>query len=147
MINLTAINSAIKDILDELVGEELPYAAAYDSPPKNPDAFPFCYPLLSRTFEMSKQSSRLNFIPVEFIVRGVLDTRQYKGSSYLAMLTLIEETMTELQKREHRTLGGVAHNVDDVNLIGWEYMEANSRPVLIFDIGFVAKIIHDTGDE
>jgi len=147
MIDLIAINSEIKTILDGLTGSGKIYAEAFDSPPKSPDKFPFVYPLLSRTFSMSKQSNRLNFIPVEFVVRGVMDTRQYKQGSYLAMLELIEDTMTELQKATHRTLGGTVHNVDDVNLLSWEYMEINTRPVLVFDIGFVAKVIHDTGGE
>jgi 1-acyl-sn-glycerol-3-phosphate acyltransferase len=145
MIDLIGIKGEIKTILDGLVGDGKPFAASFGSPPKDPDVFPFVYPMLARTFAMSKQSDRLNFIPVEFVIRGVMDVRVYREENYDRMLELAQETMEELQKREHRTLNGKAHNVDDVNLQDWAFIEANSRPLLVFDIGFVAKIIHDTG--
>jgi hypothetical protein len=147
MIDLIAINSGIKTILDSMAGSGKIYAEAFLEPPTNPEKFPFIYPILTRTFSMKKETNRLNFIPVEFVVRGVIERKQYSQGAYLTMLGLIGETMTELQKATHRTLGGIIHNVDDVNLIDWNAIEDGTRPVLVFDIGFVAKVIHDTGGE
>lgn len=144
-INLVEINTEIKTILDSITGAGKPFALALSAPSKQPAQYPVVYPILERSFPMQKESNRINFVPVAFIVRGVMEVRQYSAESYLQMLDIIGETMTALQKRSIRTLNGKVHNVDQVELVNWDYFEDTTRPVLMFDISFIAKVITDTG--